>query len=76
MFGSLKTFAAKQLVKTQMGDVPPEVREMVMKLVESHPELLQEIATDMQAEMAAGKDQEAAMMTVMQKHEAVFKKLL
>ncbi len=59
-----------------MGSVPPEVQDMIMNLVENHPELLQQIAADMQAETATGKDQQDAMMAVMKKHEATLKGIL
>ncbi len=48
----------------------------MLNLVENHPELLQQIAADVHAEMATGTSQQDAMMAVMKKHEATLKGLL
>ncbi len=59
-----------------MKDVPPAEQEKMIKLIESNPELFQKIGTEVQALMAQGKDQMAATMEVMQKHQEELKKIL
>ena len=76
MFQTAKNYMLKKLVQSQLDKMPPEARPFMLNLVENHPELLQQIATDMQAEMATGKSQQDAMMAVMQKHEATLKGIL
>lgn len=76
MFGSLKKFALKKLVQSQLDSMPPEARGPILNLVENHPEMLMQLAQDMQAEKAAGKSDQEAMMAVMRKHETLLKGIL
>jgi len=64
------------MMKSQLAKLPPEQRELFEKLLDEHPELLVQIATDAQAEIQAGKDQMAAMQAVMLKHQDAIKKAL
>lgn len=73
---SVQSFFLKQLIKTQMHKIPPEARDMVMKLVDENPELLMKLAQDLQAEKAAGKSDQDAFMAVAQKHGDTLKGLL
>ena len=76
MFQTAKNYMLKKLVQSQLDTMPPEARPFIMNLVENHPDLLQQIAIDIQAEMATGKDQQAAIMVVMKKHESHLKGIL
>ncbi len=69
MFGKAKNFMMKKLLEKQLKNAPPEQRELVMTLMEKNPELLEKIATEMQAEIKAGKTQMAAAMKVMPKYQ-------
>ncbi len=69
MFGKAKNYVMKKLLEKQLKDAPPEQRELVMTLMEKNPELLEKIATEMQAEIKAGKTQMAAAMKVMPKYQ-------
>jgi hypothetical protein len=72
----IKQWLLKKMVQSQLGSVPPEARDMVMKLVDQQPDLLMQIAQDMQAEKATGKSDQEAMVIVMQKHQEALKALL
>jgi hypothetical protein len=70
MFGKFKQFALKKVLESQMKNVPPEQREMIMTLLEKEPELFQKIATEMQDELKKnGNNQMAAAMKVLPKYQ-------
>ena len=71
MFGKLKQAAMKKLMDRQLKDVPEDQRQMIEGLMEKDPELMTQIAKEMQAEMKAnGDNQMAAAMKVLPKHQA------
>lgn len=71
MFGKLKQAAMKKLVQSQMKNVPEDQQEMIMGLMEKNPELLQKVATEMQAELKVnGNNQMAAAMKVLPKYQS------
>lgn len=76
MFGGVQKALIKKMMSKQLAQLPPEQRAMFEKLVDEHPELLMQIAQDVQAEMKAGKDQMAAMQSVAIKHQDALKKAL
>lgn len=76
MFGSAKNFLMKKLLEKQLKDVPPDQKEMIMTMMEKDPKLFEKIATEMQAEMKAGKNQMAAAMKVMPKYQAQLQTLM
>ena len=70
MFGKLKQAAVRKLVKSQMKNVPEDQQQMIMELVEKKPELFQQIAKEMQAELKSnGNNQMAAAMKVLPKYQ-------
>lgn len=71
----LKQFLLKKMVQSQLGKVPEEMRPVVMKLVEEHPEVLMQLAQDFEAERKSGKSDQDAFMAVAKKHEATLKGL-
>ena len=56
-------------MKSQIKKLPADQQEMAMKMAEDHPELLMQIAQEVQDEMGKGTDQMQAMMTVAQRHQ-------
>lgn len=70
MFKGAKNYMMKKLIERQLKDAPPEQRELIMTLMEKNPALFEKIATEMQAEIKAGKTQMAAAMKVMPKYQA------
>lgn len=60
----------------QLRNAPKEAREMVEKLMEKDPELLLKLATEVQAEMKAGKGQQEALMAVAMRHKDILQGIL
>ena len=52
-----------------MKDIPVEQREMILSMIEKNPDFFQNIAGEIQAEVAKGKEQMSATMEVMKRHE-------
>ncbi len=71
-----KQFLLKKMVQSQLGKVPENMRPMLMKLVEEHPEVLMQLAQDFDAERKSGKSDQDAFMAVAKKHEGTLKGLL
>lgn len=65
----MKNFLMKQLMKSQIKKLPVEQQELAQKVVEEKPELLMQIAQEVQAEMKNGKDQMQALMAVAERHK-------
>lgn len=72
----IKEFLMKKMLKAKMKDVPEAEQEKMIKLVTKNPELFQKIALEIQAKMKEGKDQMAATMEVMKKHENELKQII
>ena len=58
-----------------MKDVPADQRDMIMGMIEKNPDFFETIAKEIQEEIAKGKDQMAATMEVMQRHQEKLKEL-
>lgn len=72
----LKQFLLKKMVQSQLGRVPEEMRPMLLKLVEEHPDVLMQLAQDFEAERKTGKTGQEAFMVVAKKRESTLKGLL
>jgi hypothetical protein len=71
MLGKMKNFAMKKILESQMKDVPPEQKQMIMEMLEKDPALFEKIAKEMQAELKAnGNNQMAAAQKVLPKYQA------
>jgi hypothetical protein len=68
-----KTWIMKKMLQSQMSKLPADQRALFEKLIENNPELLTKIAEELQKELATGKNQMAAMMVVMKKHEVAIR---
>ena len=71
-----KNMMAKQMMKRQMKDVPPEQQEKMLKALEENPELFENMGKEIQEEMAKGTDQMQAAMMVATKYQEELKKVL
>ena len=69
-----KNFLMKKMMKAQ--GVPDAQIDMMIGMMEKNPELFKTIALEVQAKMKEGKEQTAAMMEVMQAHQAELQKLV
>ena len=72
----IKDFFLRKMVESKMKDVPKEQQEQILTLLQSNPEFFQKIAVEIEEETKKGKDQMAAAMTVMQRHQDELKKLM
>lgn len=72
----IKNFLVRKLIESKMKDVPADQREMIIGLVEKNPDLFQTIAKEVESEIASGKDQMAATMAVMQRHQTELQALM
>ena len=59
-----------------MKGAPQEQIDQVVGMFEKDPELFKKIAAEAQVKMKEGKDQMAATMEVMQKHQEELKKIM
>jgi len=57
------------MMKSQIKKLPQEQQALAMKVADENPELLMQIAKEVQVEMKTGKDQMAAMMAVAERHK-------
>jgi len=76
MFGKIKSFATRKLLEKQMKDAPQEQQEMVMKMFQEDPELLETISKEIEAETKKGLSQMQAAMKVMPKYQGRLQKLM
>lgn len=76
LFMGIKDFFLRKMVESKMKDVPKEQQEQILTLLQSNPEFFQKIAVEIEEETKKGKDQMAAAMTVMQRHQDELKKLM
>ena len=72
----LKNFLMKRMIKSQMKNVPADQQAKILSMVEKNPELFQKIAKEVQTEMKSGKNQMAATMEVMKRHQNELKGLM
>jgi len=73
----LKQFLMKKMLQKQLQGVPAAEQEKIFAAIEKNPEFFQQIAKEMQDKMKSeGKDQMAAAMEVMQKHQAKLQEIM
>jgi hypothetical protein len=70
MFGKLKNFAIKKMLDTQLKNVPPDQKQMIMEMLEKDPALFEKIAQEIQAELKVnGNNQMKAATKVLPKYQ-------
>ena len=70
MFGKLKNFAIKKVLDSQMKDVPPDQKQMIMEMLEKDPALFEKIAKEIQEELKNnGNNQMAAATKILPKYQ-------
>ena len=73
---NLKQIAMKKMMEKQMSQLSPEQRTVVMKMLQENPEFFENIAKEIEAEVKSGKNQMAAAISVMKKHQAKMQELM
>ncbi|HSE35280.1 MAG TPA: hypothetical protein VLB83_04095 [Candidatus Paceibacterota bacterium] len=71
-----KELLIRKLLQSKLSALPKEEQEKIIKVVTKNPELFQEIAVKIKAEMDSGKDQMAATMSVMGEYKDQIQKLM
>ena len=71
-----KNFIFKKAMQHKLKNAPTEQKEIIMKLIEEHPELFEKIEKEVKERKAAGQDEMLASVTVMKKYQAEIQKIL
>jgi len=66
----------KKMLQSKLKDVPEEQQDKILEVIQKNPEFFKKIAEEIQAEMKTGKDQMAASMAVMQRHQGELKGMM
>ncbi len=72
----IKDFFLKQMLKHKLKDVPEAQREMLMEVMEKHPEFFKKIGEEVQKLTKAGQSEMSATLMVMRKHQAELQKIM
>lgn len=71
-----KNFLLKQMMKKQLKGMPQAQQDMILKAVESNPEIFEKIGKEIKAKMDGGMNQMAATMQVMGKYKGDLQKIM
>jgi hypothetical protein len=71
-----KELLMKKLIQSKLGNIPKEQQDKIVAIVTKNPELFQEIAMKIKAQMDSGKDQMKATMSVMEEYKDQIQKLM
>jgi hypothetical protein len=66
---SIKDLLLRKMLQSKMKGIPVEEQEKVFSMMQKNPELFQKIAVETKQAMDTGKDQMAAVKTVMEKYK-------
>ncbi len=69
-------FLTKKIMERKMKNLPPEQRDLVMTLIEEHPELMQKIQKEIKEKKKQGVDEQTASMQVMFKYKNDFQRIM
>ena len=69
-------FLAKKAMEAKMKDLPPEQKELIMTLIEEHPELMVKIQKEIKEKKKQGVDEQTASMQVMFKYKDDFQRIM
>ncbi len=72
----LKRFLMKKMMAAQLKGVPAEQQDKILDMIEKNPELFEKIAKEVKVLVSQGRDQQAASMEVMRKHQGELQKLM
>ncbi len=72
----IKDFLTKKVLEHKMKDMPPQYRDVVMKLVQENPEFFEKIGKEIEQKKKEGKSETAAAMEVMRKYQGEMQKMM
>jgi primosomal protein N' len=75
MFG-IKKMLTEKLMERQLKNLPPAQREAIMAAVSANPDFFEKMAKEIEAEKKSGKNEMAASMEVMRKHQSELQKIM
>jgi len=72
----IKDFFVRKMLERQMKDLPVAQREKMIEVISSNPEFFQKIAEEIKQKQKEGRNQTAATMEVMRKHQGELQKIM
>ena len=72
----IKDFLTKQVLKHKLKDMPEAQRNMMIGLIEKHPDFFKMIGEEVEKRKKSGMGETEATMKVMREHQAEFQKLM
>ena len=72
----VKDFFMRKMLEKQMKDLPADQREQMIAVISENPEFFQKIAKEIKQKQKEGRDQMAATMEVMRKHQGELQKIM
>ena len=73
LFSNIKNKALSMLIEKQMAGMPADQRELVLKMVQSNPELFKKIGEEIESEKKKGTPEMYATMNVIKKYQSQIK---
>lgn len=64
------------MMEHKMKDLPPEQKDLLMTLMNDHPELMEKIAKEIKEKKKQGIDEQTASMQVMFKYKDDFQRIM
>lgn len=71
-----KNILMKQMLKSQMKNVPQEQQDKIISAIEKNPQFFEDIAQKIKQKVSEGKDQMSASMEVMRENQEELRKLM
>lgn len=68
--------AVEKMMERQMKNLPEDQRAALMAMLEKNPDFFEGIAKEIEEEVKGGKNQMAAAMGVMRRHQAKLQKMM
>ncbi len=72
----IKEFFIKQLIKRKLKGVPQEMQDRIAGALDKDPKFFEMLSKEIEAEVKQGKNETAAAMGAMRKHQQRLRELL
>ena len=69
-------FLTKKVMEAKLKDLPQEQKELIITLMEEHPDFLKKIQKEIKEKKKQGIDEQTASMQVMFKYQKDFQKIM
>lgn len=74
--GFFKNLILRQMLKSQLKNVPKKQQEKVISAIEKNPKFFEDIAKKVDQKVKEGKDQTSATMEVMRENQEELRKMM